>query len=199
MPKLNKAQTLELVATTVANVIAQSTDLFKKDKAPSLEAVLMARLTDILAPKQAQSTKTNEAGEVYCNYFQHYFEAKHFNTKLGKPDKVTGVRTEGYKANSIAAEVILRKVKSLKAMVSRQVTVNFMDKTITADEMQDILTRLDTMTAERFTDPREVPTVAEIVGLTAPTAVADIDKEAQDDVDDMETWTEQQLAELDDK
>ena len=171
MPKLNKQQTLDLVATTVANVIAQSTDLFKKDKAPGFEEVLQHRIAAILAPKHGggTSTKVNDEGDVFCNYFQDYYPANNFNTKLGKPNKDTGVRVEGYKANCVIAETILRKIKSLKAMVSRQVTINFMDKTIDADEMTEILERLDTMTEPKFDHIDDVPTVADVIGLTTPT------------------------------
>ena len=197
MPKLNKTQTLELVAATVANVIAQSTDLFKKDKAPGFEEVLQHRIAAILAPKHGggTSTKVNDEGQVFCNYFQVYMPADSFNTKLGKPNKDTGERTEGYKANCITAEVILRKIKSLKAMVSRQVTINFMDKTIDADEMEAILGRLDTMTEPQFNNAEEIPTVADVVGLTAPSTVADADKQAQDDVDDMEAHADSKINE----
>ncbi len=172
MSKLSKAQIFELVATEVANVTAQSEDLFKKGKADNYTEVLMARLALILAPKSGggTSTKVNDLGEVYCNYFKNYYDAAHFNTKLSKPNKVTGERHEMYKANSILAEQILRKIKSLKAMVTRQVTINFMDKTINADEMQGILAKLDRDTALEYPTPEAVPTVADIVGLTAPEA-----------------------------
>ena len=178
MPKLNKQQTLDLVATTVANVIAQSTDLFKKDKAPGFEEVLQHRIAAILAPKSGggTSTKVNDDGEVYCNYFETYMPADEFNTKLGKANKDTGVRVEGYKANCKDAEAILRKIKSLRAMVSRQVTINFMDKTITADEMEAILARMDDMLSAQILVLEEVPTVADVVGLTAPSTAADADK-----------------------
>ncbi len=199
MSKLTKAQIFELVATEVANVTAQSTDLFKKNQADKYSEVLMARLALILAPKSGggTSTKVNDLGEVYCNYFQTYYSANQFNTKLSKPNKETGERHEMYKANCIDAEQILRKIKSLKAMVTRQVTLNFMDKTINAEEMQVILTSLEAAEKAHYTNLADIPTVADIVGLTAPVAPADLDKEAQDDVDDMETWTEKQLSELD--
>jgi len=201
MSKLSKAQIFELVATEVANVTAQSTDLFKKNQADKYSEVLMARLALILEPKAGggTSTKVNAEGNVYCNYHQEYFAPDAFNTKLSKPNKETGERHEMYKANSILAEQILRKIKSLKAMVTRQVTINFMDKTINAEEMQDILNKLAKVDepGSIYNNPEEVPTVADIVGLTAPVTTADLDKQAQDDVDDMEKWTDEQLEDLD--
>jgi len=187
MSKLSKAQIFELVATEVANVTAQSTDLFKKGKADSYEENLMARLALILAPKSGggTSTKVNDLGEVYCNYFKNYFNPGDFNTKLSKPNKETGERHEMYKANSILAEQILRKIKSLKAMVTRQVTINFMDKTINAEEMQVILTDLDIAEKVQYTNPEQIPTVADIIGLTAPVTPADLPETEEQEYEDM--------------
>ena len=165
--KLNKTDLHHLVATSMAEIIGKHDPLFKKDKASELNEIIQAKLVELLAPKQGggSSTKINEAGEVYCNYFKTYFPADEFNTKMSKPNKVTGERTEGYKANSKTAEVILRKIKVLKYNVEKQLMTNFMDKTITADEMSVIMDRLEEWTELTYTTAGAVPTVAEVIGL----------------------------------
>ena len=171
MPKLNKTQTLELMLSLVSTTVATHSDLLKKDKADTLVELLQAELTHHFSPKHGggTSTKINDDGEVYCNYFETYFPANEFNTKLGKADKDTGVRTKGYKANSIVAEQILRKVKTLRLIVERQVLINLKDKTIDAVEMETMLTNLDTMLEAKFTAVDDVPTVADVVGLNTNT------------------------------
>lgn len=162
--KLNKTQTWELIQNAVANAVAE-TDTLKKGTEEKFTAELLSQL-EVIMPKTGgnHSDKINAAGEVYCNYFDTYFEADCFNTKMSKPD-AEGNRRETYKANCKDAEMILRKIKTIKKNVETQAMTNFRDKTITAEEMEQILNNMDTMLSNKFTSVDEVPTVADIIGL----------------------------------
>jgi len=163
--KLNKSQNWANVLELITDVV-NNTNTLKKNQEDVLESELINALSPLLSPKQGggSSTKINEAGEVYCNYFQMYLSATEFNTKLSKPNKDTGARTEGYKANCKDAEIILRKVKTLKANYNKQVMANFMDKTITADEMELFLNNLEDATKDvHYATVQDVPTITQIL------------------------------------
>jgi len=165
MSKLNKTQLNSLVATTVADTINSHTDLFKKDKAAEMIEIMTAALATHLAPKQGggTSTKIDADGKVFCNYFEMYLDASGFNTKLGKPNKTTGERIEGYKANSITAEQILRKIKTVRNATTNQIVANYRDGTFTSEEMDELLAKTDTMLAEHFDIPEDVPVLSDII------------------------------------
>jgi len=166
--KLNKSQIWEMVQETINNVNTETTELFKKDKQDIYTNKLINELSTILAAKQGggASTKVNEDGEVYCNYFKQYFEPSEFATKMSKPNKETGERTEGYKANCRNAETILRKIKALKTNCTNQVINAFSAKTINADEMQKHLTNIDNACAEHYENIEAIPKSMEVLGLT---------------------------------
>jgi len=161
--KLNKTQTADLVATIVAQTLAENTDLFKKDKAPILEDLLISNLKGAIGPKTGggTSTKVNEDGKVYCNYFEQYRDPTDFNKKQNKAK-------DGYvyKANSILAEQIIRKVKNLKKKLQDQQVTALMEKHITAEEMQANIDLGDADWNKTFYFIDDVPSVAEVLGLT---------------------------------
>ena len=160
--KLNKSQNWELILNAINNAVAE-TDTLKKGTEAKFTAQLIEQL-HFMQPKQGSSTKMNDNGEVYCNYFGEYLPADEFNTKLGKPNKTTGERIEGYKANCKEAEVILRKIKTTKANYNKQVMANFMDKTITAGEMELFLNNLEAAFAgDNYVNIEQIPTITEIL------------------------------------
>ncbi len=166
--KLNKSQIAELVVTEVTHLINTNRGLFKKDKDFEFESKISRLIYDLIGPKTGGGTsaKVNEAGEVFCNYFKEYLPAEEFNTKLSKPNKETGERHEVYKANCKIAEQILRKLRVLRYSVEKQATSNFRDKTIDVEEFNSILDRLEDVTNTKYTSPEQVPTVADVIGLT---------------------------------
>ena len=172
MSKLNKTQTNQLVATTIANTINAHSNLFKKDKSDEMIDILTKALAQILAPQVGGGTsnKIDSEGNVYCNYFKVYMPADQFNTKLTKANKTTGARHEAPKANCILAEQILRKIKTLKRNVEIQATENMRNKTISLEEFDTILSNLDSAVAAHYDTVEAVPTVADVVGLTATLA-----------------------------
>jgi len=165
--KLNKSAQWKLINDTIHAVI-DSTDLVAKTKKDNLLLELIGAL-EFLRPKtggSTNSTKINDEGLVYCNYFETYLEPSEFNTKLSKPNKTTGERIEGYKANCKTAETILRKIKALKAKVTKQVTEAFRAKYLTEEEFDTILNKLDEVTSTKYETLEDVPTAADVVGLT---------------------------------
>lgn len=162
--KLNKSQNWELILNAINNAVAE-TDTLKKGTEAEFTNELLAQL-DFLKPKQGggSSTKIDADGNVYCNYFEQYIPASEFNIKLSKPNKVTGERHDTYKANCKDAEIILRKIKTLKAKYNKQVMDNFMSKTITADNMELYLNNLEeAFDGTKYETIQEVPTITEIL------------------------------------
>lgn len=158
--KLNKNQTWELIQSAVEAAMAEST-AFKKGTEGDFKTLLLAKL-NTFSPKigGGTSTKMNTEGLVYCNYFMDYFAPSEFKTKLNKAKTA-----EVYKANCIEAETILRKIKILSYNVEKQVMANFMDRTITAEEMEQILQHLELKTGNKFETAEDVPTVSDIINL----------------------------------
>jgi hypothetical protein len=158
--KLNKNQTWELIQSAVEAAMAEST-AFKKGTEAEFKTLLLAKL-NTFSPKTGGgvSTKVNNDGLVYCNYFDDYYAPSEFKTKLNKAKTA-----EVYKANCIEAETILRKIKILRYNVEKQVMANFMDRTITAEEMETILQHLELKTGNVFASANDVPTVNDIISL----------------------------------
>lgn len=166
MAKLNKTAQWELIHNTINSVI-DSTDLVAKSKKDSLLSDLMEAL-ETFKPKKGGGTsiKIDSEGNVFCNYFEKYLPAGEFNTKMSKPNKETGERVEVYKSNCKTAEVILRKIKALKINVTKQATEGFRCKYLTDTEFATILNKLDEVTSIKYESVEEVPTAADVVGLT---------------------------------
>jgi len=166
--KLNKTEQLALMVQIVETAIDSNTNLIKANKSVDLMSIVTTALTNEFAPKLGggTSTKINENGEVYCNYFGCYFPAEDFATKLSKPHKTTGERTEGYKANCKNAEQILRKIKALKTNCTNQVISAFSAKTITADEMSEHLENIDEACEPKYDNLDDVPKSMDVLGLT---------------------------------
>jgi len=155
MSKLNKSQIWEMVQEEITLTTEANVNVFKKDQAPEFGALMIAVLSRVLAPTVKTSDKINADGMVYCNYFEDYYAGDDFNTK-----------TDGkYKANCKLAEQILRKLKTLKANVSKQATINLRDHTITQDEWFVMMDALDLKLANKYYDIESVPAVSDVIGL----------------------------------
>jgi len=148
MKKLNKTQQWQLIEDMVNVTITANTNV-KKGMDEKLITELTNTLATIFKPKTATSTKIDSEGNVYCNYFEDYFNAEAFNTKLSKPD-ANGERKEVYKANCIDAEKIIRKVKSTKNTAINETLRMFKEKLITNEEMSLYLEDIDTKYDEVF-------------------------------------------------
>jgi len=164
--KLTKSQTWEKLQGILNTTIMDNTKVKKGNDIKLIEE-LEAALA-FLRPSTGgnNSTKINENGEVYCNYFGKYLPATEFATKLGKPNKITGKRNEVYKANCKAAEQIIRKVKALKNNCTKQVLTAFSSKLIDADEMQEHLANIDEACDSKYNSIEEIPKSVEVLGLT---------------------------------
>lgn len=161
--KLNKTETWELVVNAINNAVAE-TDTLKKGAEDKFTTQLLEQLSFLKAKQGGgSSTKINEAGEVWCNYFEKYLPSTEFNIKLSKPNKETGERHDVYKANSKDAEIIIRKVKTLVTAATNQVLANFKDGTIGATEMAEILERVDDVKKSKYDSIKEVPTLSDII------------------------------------
>ena len=166
--RLNKKQQLERIVSVATETIIANRELIKKDKVDEMLTEMIASLTLEFAPKKGggASTKVNENGEVFCNYFEEYLPAEEFNTKLSKPNKTTGQRTEVYKANCKEAEAILRRIKTLKLNVIKQATEEFRAKRMGEEKYHRILDNLDKAAEAKYKNIDEIPTISDIVGLT---------------------------------
>ena len=164
-PKLNKAAQFELMNEVITAAVEANTDLIKKNKGTDLTNILTAALSVHFAPKKGGSTavKVNEAGEVYCNYFEDYFDESNFAKKMSKPDKETGERHEVFKANSKDAEKLIRAIKAMKVRIDRLVTIGIREHTITATQVQAILDVADVELAIKYHNLDDIPTIDAIL------------------------------------
>lgn len=143
---------------SVQGLIETNSDLFKKGQ----HETMIELLAELLAPGTKASTKINADGDVYCSYFAKYMPASSFATKLGKPNANTGERREGYKSNSIDAEQIIRKVRSLVKGANAYI-INLMTIAAFKDDeaMHQLLALLDEMSEAHYDSLQDVPTIAD--------------------------------------
>lgn len=145
--KLNKTQLSNEVTTLVQSIISNNADLFKKGNDTKFAEMLLPALHQLIGPKTGGGVSDKVVdGTVYCNYFDTYFPAEDFNKKTnGK-----------YKANSIAAEKILRKLKNLRSSVERGATAQLRAKEITQAKWFEIMEALDRFTSRKFDSVEDI-------------------------------------------
>jgi len=105
-----------------------------------LDSALIAAIKATLGGAGAVSTKTNENGEVFCNYFGAFLPAEAFTAKEG--GKFESMSTEGKK--------LFRTQKSMVNKASSEVLKQFRAKEISADEMEKLLATIEANSAHRF-------------------------------------------------
>lgn len=105
-----------------------------------LDAKLIADIKATLGGAGVVSTKTNENGEVFCNYFGAFLPAEAFTAKEG--GKFESMSTEGKK--------LFRTQKSMVNKASSEVLKQFRAKEISADEMEKLLATIEANSAHRF-------------------------------------------------
>ena len=145
--KLNKTQLSNEVTTLVQSIITANADMFKKGNDEKFAELLLPAIHQLIGPKTGGGVSDKVVdGQVYCNYFDKYFPAEDFNKKTnGK-----------FKANSIEAEKILRKLKNLRSSVERGATAQLRAKEITQAKWFEIMEALDRFTARKFNDVSEI-------------------------------------------
>lgn len=187
MPKLNKTETYTLALTNLADII-DNTDLVAKTKKQDLMDLLSEAMI-FLAPSVATSTKINEDGDVWCNYFKQYLPAIDFDTKVNskKLAKLQAAGTEylaateqatGYKANSMAADKIIRKTKSLRKKLEQQAMTEFRFKRLTDIELNQLLDIAESFTTDSYNDLESIPSIWDKIQPEMGEANADMMAEA---------------------
>ena len=163
MAKLNKATQYNMVIEAINKHIPNP------DEAQNLIEALK-----FLKPKDSQ--KINDDGEIWCNYFETYLPADQFKTKMnskkykrlieeGMPEEEATEAATGYQTNSIKANEIIRKTKSLKRKLEQQVMTEYRFGRVSEKELNEILDLADTYTENKFSSINDVP---EIWDLIAP-------------------------------
>ena len=145
--KLNKTQLSNEVTTLVQSIISAHADMFKKGNDEKFAELLLPAIHQLIGPKTGGGVSDKVVdGMVYCNYFDEYFPADDFNKKTnGK-----------FKANSITAEKILRKLKNIRSSVERGATASLRAKEITQTKWFEIMEALDRFTARKFEDVSDI-------------------------------------------
>ena len=145
--KLNKSQTADTVTAKVEAIVAEHSAMFKANKAEVFSKLLTTALYDLIGPKTGGGVVDKVKDDtVYCNYFGTYFPKEEFKTKTnGK-----------FKANCITADKILRKIKNLRAAVTRGLTSELRAGRITQEQWHEAMNGLDTYTSQKFTDVSEI-------------------------------------------
>lgn len=127
----------------------------KKDKlAEVLEANMGAEVTEELAAEitgiftaQKTSTKINEDGEVFCNYFEVYMPSDEFH--VSPKGKIDSMSKEG--------KTLHRAQKSRVNKATTEVLAQFRSGEVTADEMSDLLEKIDANAKVKFEAGTELP------------------------------------------
>lgn len=168
MKKLNKTQLLakaELNITTLLN----TTDLVAKSKKDDLIAALLESIA-FIGPTSAMSTKVNNEGDVWCNYFEMYMPVEKFGTKLNskKYNKLVDggmtaaeatVEATGYKANCVEGDQIIRKTKSMRKRLEQQAMVEFRFGRLDNAELNTLLDIAEDITTEKYDSIDNIPTI----------------------------------------
>jgi len=184
--KLNKSQQFAL-ATTNLQAIIEGSELVAKTKKDDLLAELMTAI-NFLAPTTATSTKVNDEGLVWCNYFEDYLPATDFKTKVntkkykklldeGWNDTEATIEATGYRANSIQAEEILRKAKLLRKRLEQQAMTEFRFKRLTDAELNDMLDIAESFTTNTYSSIDDIPTIWDAIMPTMGEDTANMMKE----------------------
>lgn len=169
MAKMNKTESWDTIKAMVSNVAHESSTL-KKGQADLLIEEMTAQLAPYFQPTTGggTSTKINADGDVFCNYYGDYLPANHFNTKLNKKGEDT------YKANSIEAEQILRKIKSVATKMEKLLIAGLRDGSMGETEVREYEQYEKTLKGEKYTTVSDVPTLADLMGLGTGEELGDI-------------------------
>lgn len=172
MSKLNKT---DLIAQLTLNItsLVNSTDLVAKTKKEELLTALMDAIA-FAGPTAATSKKVNDEGLVFCNYFHTYLPEEEFKTKRNnkKHGKLLAQGMEyveaeaeatGYQANSIGANLIIRKAKSMKKRLEQQAMREFRFGRLTDSELNDLLDIADSITLNKYDTPVGMPTLWDLI------------------------------------
>jgi hypothetical protein len=113
--------------------------LLAENEGNELTPELIESITGIFGSSKT-STKTDENGNVFCNYFQVYMPAEEFN--VSKKGKIDSMSKEGKK--------LYRTQKSMVNKATSEILKQFRAKEITAGEMQKLLAIVDQNADHRF-------------------------------------------------
>jgi hypothetical protein len=123
-----------------------------KDRKEKLALILAANLGAVLTADLVEtikgslggaghvSTKVNESGEIFCNYFGIYMPAEAFDRS--KKDKLDSMSREGKK--------LFRTQKAMVNKANAEVLRQFKEKGISADEMAAILGTIEKNAGHRY-------------------------------------------------
>lgn len=113
--------------------------LLAENEGETLDAELTQKIQDIFGSGNT-SAKTNEKGEVFCNYFQEYLPADDF--AVSTKGKIDSMSKEGKRLH--------RTQKSLINKATSEIIKQFRAKEITADEMEKLLASVEKNSGHRY-------------------------------------------------
>lgn len=168
--KLNKSELLHRLSHDLSEVVLNS-GLIAQTKQDEMIAALLEAIA-WAGPTTATSTKVNDEGDIFCNYFHTYmppaaFKRKSNNKKAGKliaegmEYNEAMAASEGWQANSINANLIIRKAKSMKAHMEHIFMREFRLGRLIEAELNDMMDIADSITAEKYDSLDSIPTVWE--------------------------------------
>lgn len=105
-----------------------------------LDAATIEAIKATLGGTGAVSHKTNENGEVFCNYFGQFLPAEKFAVKEGGK----------FESMSIEGKKLFRTQKSMINRASSEVLKQFRAKEISAEDMEKLLAAIETNSSHRF-------------------------------------------------
>ena len=164
MKKLTKTKVWGEILSIITDTVEANTEAFKKGK----DEAFLEALTDALgasfkpAGGGKVSTKVLGDGRVYCNYFEQFLEPSEFKMKSSKKRDENGNRIKTYKANSMRAEEILKKLATLKGTTESLAMEYLRAGKINEEQFNGILDSLDEIMETTYESPSDVPAVPTI-------------------------------------
>ncbi len=172
MSKLNKTDLLAQLTLNLTNLVTD-TDLVAKSKKDEMILALVEAIA-FAGPTAATSKKVNDDGQVYCNYFHTYMDQEEFKTKRnnkkynklldeGVDHAEAEAQATGWQANSIGANLILRKAKSMRKRLEQQAMREFRFGRLTDAELNALLDIAESITINKYDDVNAMPTLWELI------------------------------------
>ncbi len=169
--KLNKSELLSKLTSNINEVVLNS-GLVAQTKQDDMIEALMAAIA-FAGPITVTSTKVTDEG-VYCNYFQTYFPEADFKTKTNnkKHGKLLGEgysyeeaqeAATGWQANSINANLIIRKAKAMRKRLEQQAMREYRFSRLTEAEMNTLLDIAEQITEVKYESVDTMPSLWDLI------------------------------------
>ena len=169
---MNKTQLIAKLNHSIIDTIANSGLVAETKQDKLIEALIQA--VAFAGPSTATSTKVDDNGDIFCNYFQAYFPESNFKTKTnnkkhgqllekGYSYEEAQEMSTGFQANSIDANQIIRKAKSMRKRLEQQAMREFRFGRLNDAELNTLLGIAEKITTTKYESIDSMPTLWDLI------------------------------------